>query len=278
MARDETPSAGFDFYGPQYARFASSTAAEMRREVYGDDIGQQGWRTVAEQAEIASLLRLEPGARVLDVGCGPGGPSLALVERTSCLLTGLDSEPAAISHAQGHASARGASERASFSVFDCADRLPFPDGSFDAVLCVDAICHLPHRFATVSDWARVLRERGRLLFTDPAVLTGAVSRSELDIRASAALFLVVAVGHNEKALESAGLTLLRSEDRTAAVAEIAARWHAVRLRHALALKDEEGAEWFDERQRFLATTAELAGCRRLSRFLYMAEKPPSSNA
>jgi SAM-dependent methyltransferase len=275
MARDEKPSVGFDFYGPQYARFASASAGEMRHEVYGEDIGQQGWRTVAEQAEIASLLRLGPETRLLDVGCGAGGPSLALVARTSCHLTGLDAEPAAISHAREQAAARGAADRASFSVFDCADRLPFADGSFDAVVSVDAVCHLPHRFATVADWGRVLREGGRLLFTDPAVLTGAVSRSELDARGSAAFFLVVAPGHNEKAIESAGLALLHSEDRTASVAEIAGRWHAARLRRAPALQEHEGAEWFDERQRFLAVAAELAGSRRLSRFLYLAEKPPS---
>ena len=46
-------SGGFNFYGPQYARFGSGLAAELRREVYGEDLGQQGWRTAAEQAEIA---------------------------------------------------------------------------------------------------------------------------------------------------------------------------------------------------------------------------------
>jgi SAM-dependent methyltransferase len=277
VAGDREAAGGFDFYGPQYARFSSALAAELRREVYGEDVGQQGWRTAVEQAEIASLLRLGANARVVDVGCGAGGPSLALVARTSCRLTGLDSEPAAIAQAQEQARARAASDHASFSVFDCTDRLPFADGALDAVVCVDAVCHLPHRFATVSDWARVLREGGRLLFTDPAVLTGAVARDELDVRASAAFFLVVAPGHNEKAIESAGLALLRSEDRTAAVAEIASRWHAARLHRAAALKEEEGIEWFEGRQRFLATTADLAGSRRLSRFLYLAEKrSPSS--
>ena len=46
---------GFDFYGPQYARFGTPLAIEMRRAVYGEDIGQQGWRTAAEQSEIADL-------------------------------------------------------------------------------------------------------------------------------------------------------------------------------------------------------------------------------
>ena len=267
------PSAGFDFYGTQYSRFATPLAARMRREVYGEDLGQQGWRTVAEQAQVSDLLGLGPETRVLDVACGAGGPSLALVERTRCRLTGLDTQHAGIAHAEEQASARGLAERARFSVLDCSGRLPFADGSFDALLCVDAVCHLPDRPATLAEWARLLRPGGRLLFTDPAVLTGAMARSELDSRASAGPFLVVPPGLNEKAIEAARLTLLRSEDHTAAMAEIASLWHGTRLRHAVALELEEGPEWFAQRQGFLSMTAQLASTRRLSRFIYLAEKP-----
>jgi SAM-dependent methyltransferase len=271
--QDERHASGaFNFYGPQYTRFDSELAAELRREVYGEDIGQQGWRTAAEQAAIADLLRPGPDSRVLDVACGAGGPSLALVERTGCRLTGLDAEAAGIAHAGALASARGLADRATFAVLDCGGRLPFEDGAFDAVLCIDAICHLPDRFTTLSEWARLLRQGGRLLFSDPAVLTGAVARSALDIRAAAGFFLFVPPGLNEKAIEAANLALLRCEDRTAATAEIAARWHAARLRLADVLRREEGADWFEQRQRFLAIAAELAGSRRLSRFLYLAEK------
>ncbi len=271
--REARAGGGFDFYGPQYARFDGALAAEMRREVYGADIGQQGWRTAAEQAEIAELARLGPESTVLDVACGAGGPSLDLVERTGCRLTGLDAEAAGIAHAEHLASARGLAGRATFLVVDCGGHLLFEDSSFDAVLCVDAICHLPDRFATLREWARLLPEGGRLLFTDAAVLTGPVAESELAVRGSAGFFLVVPPDLNEKALEAAGLTLLRGEDRTAATAEIAARWQAVRLKNAAVLRREEGEEWFSRRQRFLAMTAELADSRRLSRFLYLAEKP-----
>ncbi len=268
-------SGAFDFYGPQYARFASALAATLRREVYGEDSGQQGWRTALEQAEMAALLGLGPDRRVVDVACGAGGPSLALVERTGCRLTGLDAEAAGIAHAQAQASARGLADRATFAVLDCGGRLPFEDGAFDAVLCIDAMCHLPDRFATLSEWARLLRGGGRLVFSDPAVLTGAVARSDLDVRASAGFFLFVPPGLNETALAAAGFALLRCDDRTAASAEIAARWHEARIRHAAALRREEGPDWFEQRQRFLAVTAELARSRRLSRFLYVAEKPPA---
>jgi SAM-dependent methyltransferase len=275
MTRQNEISANerFDFYSGHYSRFDSELAAEVRREVYGEDFGQTGWRTAAEQADIVDHLRLGPGSRVLDIACGAGGPSLALVERTGCELSGVDIEPGAIAHANADAQARGLAGRSTFEVVDCSRQLVYVDGAFDAVLCIDAISHLPDRFGTLSEWARLLVRGGRLLFTDSVVVTGAVAKSELDIRGGIGFFLLVPPGLNEEAIEAAGLTLLKREDRTAATAEVAACLHAARARRAAALEREEGPDWFGQRQRLLATTAELAQSRRLSRFLYLAEKP-----
>jgi cyclopropane fatty-acyl-phospholipid synthase-like methyltransferase len=263
----------FDFYGGHYGRFNSKLAAEVRREVYGEDLGQTGWRTAAEQAQIAHLLRLGPDSRVLDIACGAGGPSLALVERTGCQITGVDIEPTGIEHANAEARARGLADRATFAVVDCSGPLAFEEGAFDAVLCIDAISHLPDRFGTLLEWARLLVRGGRLLFTDSSVLTGAVAKSELDIRGEIGFFLLVPPGLDEKAIEAAGLVLLKCEDWTAATADVAARLRAARTRRAAALQREEGPDWFAQRQRLLAAMAELAKSRRLSRFLYLAEKP-----
>jgi SAM-dependent methyltransferase len=266
----------FAFYGAQYSRFGSELAAEMRREVYGDDAGQQGWRTPDEDAEIAEKLRLGPESDVLDVACGSGGPSLALALRTGCRLTGFDVEGAAIAHAQAQAAIRGLAGRATFAVLDCCAPLPRSDESFDAILCVDAINHLPDRALTISDWARLLRPGGRLVFTDPMVITGAVAKDELDVRASQGYALFVPPGQDERAIEAAGLTLVSRDDRSAAAARIAGRWHSVRERRAQVLEQQEGVEWFRQRQRFLAMTATLAASGRLSRFLYVAEKRPGT--
>lgn len=269
---EDHPGRSFNFYGPQYARFGTPLAIEMRRAVYGDDIGQQGWRTAAEQDEIADLIRSAPEARVLDVACGAGGPGLALVDRTGCRLTGLDIEADGIAYARAAAASRGLTRLASFDVCDCSGSLPFEDGAFDTVLCIDAISHLTDRAQTLSEWARVVARGGQVIFTDVFVVTGPIAKSEIEIRASVGFHLFVPPGINERFIEAAGLTLVRCEDRTAAVATIASRWHEVRSHHASALMDEEGRDWFEQRQRFLSTTAALAASRRLSRFLYVAER------
>ena len=187
---------------------AASSPPTLRREVYGEDLGQQGWRSAAEQAEIADLLRVGPESHVLDVACGAGGPSVALVERTGCRLTGLDAEGAGIAYAKAHALARGLKDRATFLVQDCAGPLPFASGTFDAVVCIDAICHLPDRFATLSEWGRLLRRAGACCSAIPAVVTGAVAKSALDIRAATGFFLFVPPGLNEDAIQAAHLTLV----------------------------------------------------------------------
>lgn len=261
-----------DFYAVKYASFGSDAAVALRREVFGDDIGQEGWTTAAEYAEIADFLELDRTSHVLDVCSGSGGPSLAVVQRTGCRLTGIDREKAAVAYAQAQASSRGLADRATFAIVDCGRPLPFEDESFDAVFCIDAILHLRDRFGTLREWARLLRDKGRLVFTDVAVVTGEIAKSELDIRTASGFFLLVPPGFNEEATKFAGLTLRRVEDRTAAVAEIGARTCSARMRHAPVLEREEGVDGFRRRQDLYAMATELAKSRRLSRFLYVAEK------
>jgi hypothetical protein len=72
----------FEFYASQYTRFGGEVTPSIRREVYGEDVGQQGWRTLDEQAVIANLILESSPCHVLDIACGSGGPSLSLVKQT----------------------------------------------------------------------------------------------------------------------------------------------------------------------------------------------------
>ena len=79
------PAEAFDFYGAHYRRFGTPLAAATR--AMARISARPGGGRSAEQVEIAELLGLGPGKRVLDICCGSGGPSLALAERTGCAIT-----------------------------------------------------------------------------------------------------------------------------------------------------------------------------------------------
>jgi hypothetical protein len=55
--RDEISGNGrFDFYGGHYGRLHGELAAEVRREVYGEDLGQTGWRTAPSRLRSPAIF------------------------------------------------------------------------------------------------------------------------------------------------------------------------------------------------------------------------------
>jgi SAM-dependent methyltransferase len=263
-----------EFYAQHYARFASDLSALIRREAYGEDLGQTSWRTLGEQTRITQLIQDRGSvANVVDIACGSGGPSLALAKDTACRLVGVDIEEAGIDEARRNAATRGLRERVSFEVADCNKPLPFRAESFEVAVCIDAIVHLHSRVSALADWARLLVRGGQLIFTDAGILTGPISRVEIDIRAATGPFTIVPPGATEAAIESAGLRLEVREDTTTAMTTVLLRLRAARERHAVELEQAEGKEHFDARRLFHETTERLAASARLSRFLYVARKP-----
>ena len=262
-----------DHYGATYGRFAASVYAEVRSEAFGEDIGQTGWLSAPEHDRFLSWLRLDRGDRLLDVACGSGGPTLRAVRLTGCTATGIDLHADAIRTAREQAGAAGLAGGAEFLQADASGTLPFPDAAFDAVICVDAINHLPDRAQTLREWARVLRPAGRVLFTDPVVVTGAVTGEELRTRSAIGTFLFVPAGYDEQVLEEAGFALEEREDRTGNMARIARRWHDARAARADVLREVEGDETFEGQQQFFEVAARLATERRLSRVAFAARRP-----
>jgi SAM-dependent methyltransferase len=262
-----------DLYSASYGGFAQDVYAEVRREAWGEEIGQNSWLTRDELQRFGEQLRLEGSARVLEIGCGSGGPALHLARATGCELVGVDVHEDGVANATRLAREAGLDARVSFVCADASGALPFASGSFDALLCVDAVNHLPDRARVFSEWARVLAPGGRVLFTDPITVTGALSNEEMAIRASIGYFLFVPPGEDERLLREAGLRPLAVEDATENMAAVAERWLAARAARAGALRELEGDQTFDGQQRFLEVAARLARERRLSRFIYLAEKP-----
>lgn len=262
-----------DHYGAQYRDFAADVYAEFRRAAFGHDVGQNSWLTAEELERFAVQLRLGSSSRLLDVGCGSGGPALHVVRLTGCRVLGVELYEEAVVSANRNAHEAGLEDHATFVQADASEALPFEEGGFDAIVCIDAINHLPDRERVLADWARLLRPGGRLLFTDPVIITGILDSNELAIRTSIGYFLFVPQGENERLLTAAGLNVLGVEDHTDDLAVIARRRCDARTDRAPALRRIEGDDTFGGRQRFFDMVATLASERRLGRFAYLAERP-----
>jgi len=207
---------------------------------------------------------------VLEVGCGSGGITRRLVAETGASAVGVDVNPHGIDAAAAAALREGLSARVSFELVDAGTRLPFADASFDALFCNDAINHLPDRASLFVDWHRVLKPGGRLLFTDPIVITGPVTIEEIRARSSIGFYLFLPAGCNERLLEQTGFVVQEIRDVTDAEASVSARWRDARARRRDALTAVEGEQGFDGLQRFLDAVCTLSRERRLSRFAYLA--------
>ena len=262
-----------NLYDHVYGDFGSSAESAVRRETYGEDLGQSSWLTAKEWLGFADQLGIGEGSEVLEVGSGSGGPAVYLAAARACRVTGVDINEHGVRNAIALAEARGLADRAHFQAVDASRPLPFGTGRFDAVVSNDAMCHLRNRVEVLRDWHRVLRPGGRILFTDAMVLTGIVSHEELATRSSVGYYLFVPPGANERMLREAGFTVRAVQDVTTNAADVASRWREARDRHREALVAREGEANFDGLQRFLLCVRTLSVEQRLSRYAYLAEKP-----
>src|SRR5262245_11736713 len=119
-----------DLYDSTYGNFQKEVLAEIRRDTYGEDIGQNSWITTDEYDTFYSWLNLSAGDHILEIASGSGGPALYLAKKFQCRIIGLDINEEGIKTAnqQAHdAKITGAT----FQLADVNRRLPFDNGTFD---------------------------------------------------------------------------------------------------------------------------------------------------
>ena len=178
-------------------------------------VGSSQRRLVTEvEARLASHLPATDGVRLLDVGCGRGGPAIHLADQFGFRVTGLDLVPYNIERATENA--RRKRLKTEFVVGD-ATQLPFTTDSFTACTAIDALVYLPNRNSVFTAVADIIESAGVFVLSD-LMMQSDVSETEREfVDSFAATWDMPSVGTVEQynaALDDAGFELEAVEDIT----------------------------------------------------------------
>jgi ubiquinone/menaquinone biosynthesis C-methylase UbiE len=148
-----------------------------------DDSGEvEAYSSAAAQAHLDAidntliehalrLVRARDEGRALDIGTGPGQIVIKLAKRLPrWKLSGVDRSQGMIAQARTNLTAAaggdaGLSSRVEFEVAD-GNRLPFPDKSFELVMCNSVLHHLAEPEKLLSEMARLATANGAILLRD----------------------------------------------------------------------------------------------------------------
>ncbi|CAF1293801.1 unnamed protein product [Adineta steineri] len=168
--------------------FGDSTTVEKRKDQYktlvsnyyslSTDFFEYGWgqsfhfanrfhgETLAESLQrhesyLALKMNVKSGDKLLDLGCGVGGPLRRIAYLTGAHITGVTISQYQIQRAKQI----GVPSNCQFIQCDFM-KLPFEDNTFDHIYTIEAVCHAPDKAKCFAEAIRVLKPGGSIVGYD----------------------------------------------------------------------------------------------------------------
>lgn len=181
-------------------------------------VGQAQIRLMERLAQEAAF---EPGASVLDIGCGLGGSAFWLAQQFGCRVTGMTISPVQARMATKRAKARGLSDRLQFQVTDANLWQPDPE-SVDMVWVMESSEHFRDKHGFFARCAQALKPGGVLAVCAWLRRDGPVRVDEAELVATIGEAMLSAslngLGEYSAWMQDAGLIVEIAEDITKQVA------------------------------------------------------------
>ncbi|KAL8990784.1 MAG: hypothetical protein Q9177_000636 [Variospora cf. flavescens] len=190
------------------------TSFHFCRFAYGEGFYQAIAR---HEHYLAHMMGLRDGMKVLDVGCGVGGPAREIAKFSGVNIVGLNNNDYQIQRAGRYATKEGLASQMGFTKGDFM-QMSFPPNVFDAVYAIEATVHAPSLEGVYSEIFRVLKPGGvfgvyEWLMTDHYDNENPRHREiRLGIEQGDGISNMVKIDEALKAIQNAGFVLEHHED------------------------------------------------------------------
>ena len=166
---EETGNINNEHYQKYYQFIGRSAIMEkIWADAFGDNYPAQldhyGYVTNKDLNVFAKLLDLKPSAKLLDIGCGKGGPGLKLAEKLKLKLRGIDIIPEAVKAAIVFQKNFQLTHLAQFRVGEFYS-IPLQDKSMDAVISIDSLWTVADKEKALTEVKRVMKPGAKFIFT-----------------------------------------------------------------------------------------------------------------
>ncbi len=171
---------------------------------------------------VVELGAFRPGMRLLDVGCGAGGPAGYIAKEIGCQVIGIDAGAFQVQSA--NAAPGDIGKNRALIHYANAMCLPFKAGSFDRVYSIESAFHYADKEAFLREGRRVLTPDGQLILADILLASGKGSWLTRRMAKALATEHFFSAEEYQRAFDKAGLQVIRRVDITEKVRRTFPLW------------------------------------------------------
>jgi SAM-dependent methyltransferase len=164
--------------------------------------------------ELATLMNLHPGMRLLDVGCGIGGPARYFAAEHGCKVTGVDLTDEFVRTAQALTRLVNLETTTEFRHASALE-LPFEEGAFDGAYMIHVGMNVPDKTGVFREVARVIKPGARFTIFDFMRRASSPFTFPVPWALSEATSAVAEPSVYRSALQEAGLRITHERSRVA---------------------------------------------------------------